>query len=162
MVGEKGINHEPERQTPVGDFCTGGRNIAAAQSQASQAKIDRALTSKQREELGKTEYEATCALCHGPTGKDDGIYVDQLKQGTVVANLTQLSKKNGGTFPFERVYQIIDGREYVKAHGPRQMPIWGLEYKIRSSRVLSTLNSEEFVRVRILSLIDYIRRFQER
>lgn len=139
-----------------------GLYATAAQSQASQAKIDRALTSKQREELGKTEYEATCALCHGPTGKGDGIYIDQLKQGTVVANLTELSKKNGGTFPFERVYQIIDGRAYVKAHGPRQMPIWGLEYKIRSSRVLSTLNSEEFVRARILALIDYIRRLQER
>jgi len=40
-------------------------------------------------------------------------------------DLTQLSKKHQGQFPFWQVYRVIDGREEVKGHGTRDMPIWG-------------------------------------
>ena len=134
--------------------------VGAQQPQPIKQRVDRALTATQRANLGKEEYEATCAVCHGLTGKGDGIYVKQLKEGAAVPNLTELSKNNASVFPSTRLYEIIDGRQYVKAHGPREMPIWGTEYKVRSSHVISTLNSEKFVRARILALIDYIHSLQ--
>ena len=38
---------------------------------------------------------------------------------------TTLSRQNGGVFPFDRVYSVIDGRQAVKGHGSRDMPVWG-------------------------------------
>lgn len=77
-------------------------------------------------DLGKREYESKCAVCHGLTGKADVSYAEVLK--TAIPNLTVLTKKNGGVFPSQRVYEVIDGREQVKAHGTREMPIWGNDY----------------------------------
>jgi hypothetical protein len=39
-----------------------------------------------------------------------------------------LSKNNNGVFPLNAVYEVIDGRKSIKAHGTREMPIWGLRY----------------------------------
>ena len=41
------------------------------------------------------------------------------------ANLTQINKRNNGTFPFWTVYRVIDGREDMKGHGDRDMPFGG-------------------------------------
>ena len=48
---------------------------------------------------------------------------DELKSR--VADLTVLAETSNGVFPFDRVYQIIDGRQEVKVHGPRDMPVSG-------------------------------------
>lgn len=48
-------------------------------------------------------------------------------------DLTALAKNNNGVFPFDRVYQIIDGRREVLAHGPRDMPVWGRNFNMQSS-----------------------------
>ena len=92
---------------------------------------------------GKYEYEAHCAVCHGLSGKGDGIFAGQFKSGTVVSNLTELSKKNNGVFPFKGVYESIDSGK-VSGHGTREMPIWG----------------ERYVHSRILALTEYINRLQ--
>lgn len=63
---------------------------------------------------------------HGSAAKGDGPMADQL--GTAPAGLTQLAKKNGGIFPINAVYEKIDGRQEVKAHGSREMPVWGYRY----------------------------------
>jgi hypothetical protein len=77
-------------------------------------------------------------------------------------DLSQLSKRNGGVFPFERVYKVIDGREEVKGHGPRDMPIWGRDYQLKAGRdyVDVGYDPEAYVRGRILALIDYLNRLQ--
>ncbi len=42
------------------------------------------------------------------------------------SDLTRISQRNDGEFPYEKVYQAIDGREEaILAHGTREMPIWG-------------------------------------
>ena len=43
-------------------------------------------------------------------------------------DLTRFSERNGGVFPSQRVYRIIDGRD-VAAHGDRTMPVWGDAFK---------------------------------
>ena len=41
------------------------------------------------------------------------------------ANLTEIAKRNGGEFPSEMVFKVIDGRQPVKGHGGPDMPVWG-------------------------------------
>jgi mono/diheme cytochrome c family protein len=109
--------------------------------------------------VGKLEYQSNCASCHGNDGKG-GAYVDFLK--VTPPDLSQLSKKNGGVFPLERVYNVIDGRQEVKAHGPRDMPIWGRDYQIKAGEYYVDIgyDPEAYVRGRILALIDYLNRLQ--
>jgi mono/diheme cytochrome c family protein len=110
-------------------------------------------------DLGKHEYDSNCVACHGNNLKG-GAYVDFLK--VTPPDLTLLSKKNGGVFPLERVYGVIDGRYEVKGHGSREMPIWGKAYQIKAGEFYADnyYDPEVFIRGRILALIDYINRMQ--
>jgi hypothetical protein len=73
------------------------------------------------------------------------------------ADLTQIAKKNNGEFPFWKVYGIIDGREQIKAHGERDMPIWGAEFRVDAS---STPTAESMVRGRVLELVYFLQSIQ--
>jgi len=72
---------------------------------------------------GQAEYQANCAVCHGLEARGDGPMADVLDPKP--PNLTLLSRANGGFFPYGEVFDTIDGQDQVKAHGPRDMPIWG-------------------------------------
>ena len=118
--------------------------------------------SADKEDIGKREYDNNCIACHGADGKG-GAYVDFLK--TTPPDLTQLTKTNGGVFPLERVYGAIDGRQQVKSHGTREMPIWGRDYQIRAGEHYYgdvIYDSDAFIRGRILALVDYLNRLQAR
>ena len=109
---------------------------------------------------GRREYEASCALCHGAAGKGDGSFGELLQ--VTIPDLTTLAKRNGGVFPTDRVYAVIDCREEVKAHGIREMPIWGKHFAVRSIPEYDDYRNvpEAFVHSRILALIDFLNRRQ--
>lgn len=112
-------------------------------------------------DLGKEEYESNCVVCHGPKGKGDGPYSAYLIK--TPSDLTLISKKNKGSFPFMWVYRIIDGRLMVGAHGTREMPIWGNEYIDKAAPEYDDSDNadpENFVRARVRALTDYIYRLQ--
>jgi mono/diheme cytochrome c family protein len=136
----------------LGVAMIGGVGIVAYSAEKSTAvKFD----------FGKREYESNCAVCHGRSGKGDGPYTAVLV--TKIADLTTLSKRNNGVFPFARVAEIIDGRETVKAHGPRDMPIWGRDYYLREAQEAYMdvpYEPEAYVRTRILALTEYVHRLQ--
>ncbi len=77
-------------------------------------------------DIGKQEFELNCTICHGLQGRGDGPYAKMLT--TQVPDLATVSQRNGGTFPFQRIYDIIDGTAMISAHGTKQMPIWGQAY----------------------------------
>lgn len=112
-------------------------------------------------DLGKQEYNASCAVCHGNAGKGNGPYVELLQKKP--ADLSTLTKRNGGTFPVARIYETIEGAN-VPSHGSREMPIWGRAYRISAAEYYIDVdyNPEVFVRARILALIEYLSRLQER
>jgi mono/diheme cytochrome c family protein len=120
------------------------------------------------QDAGKAEYFWGCAACHGADGKGKGPMGVELK--TVPVDLTTLAKRNNGVFPLNAVYEIIDGRKAVKAHGTRDMPIWGYRYTPRSSAAAKptepyvdlSYDPESDVRNRILAVVDYLNRIQEK
>lgn len=77
-------------------------------------------------ELGAREYTAHCAECHGAIGRGDGPAARGSK--LPVPDLTDLATRAGGSFPAERVRRVIDGRDELKGHAGRTMPVWGLRY----------------------------------
>jgi hypothetical protein len=80
--------------------------------------------------------------------------------------LTKLSQANKGVFPFSRIYDVIDGRLDIDAHGGREMPVWGQLYqpwsgpKAGPAPYVSNELGEAIVRDRILTLIAYIETLQ--
>lgn len=115
-------------------------------------------------DAGTLEYLSSCATCHGIDGKGKGPLSPQLKVSP--ADLTVLAKRNNGVFPVNSVYEVIDGRQAVLAHGPRDMPIWGNRYRIipieQSLRRYSSIDPEYVIRSRLLAIIDYLNRIQEK
>jgi hypothetical protein len=74
-------------------------------------------------ELGKSEFTALCAPCHGEGGKGDGPAAAGLAHKP--ADLTQISKHHGGGFPDALIFATIEGLDMPSSHGSREMPVWG-------------------------------------
>ncbi len=106
---------------------------------------------------GDLEYQNHCAICHGVDGKGRGIMNKFLT--IQPADLTQVSKKNADRFPFWQVYRVIDGREEIRGHGTREMPIWGARFQAEAKG--SDPGSRAQVAGRILSLVFYLQHIQE-
>jgi hypothetical protein len=107
------------------------------------------------------EFLNSCASCHGEDGKGAG-FLTKVFRGVDPGDLTQLATQNGGVFPLERVFAVIDGRQEVAAHGPRKMPVWGERYMnaAMSERGPDEIN-ELRVRNRIYALAHYLQSIQE-
>jgi Cytochrome C oxidase, cbb3-type, subunit III len=122
-------------------------------------------------DVGKAEFRSSCASCHGTDGKGKGPVSEQLK--IAPPDLTTLAKNNNGVFPTNDVYETMDGRKTISAHGTREMPIWGerLNPIMNLPHIVDPYYdrldpSREFrevvVRTRILAIIDYLNRIQQR
>ena len=112
----------------------------------------------QTPDFGKREYESNCAVCHGKEGKGNGPYAGYLTKAAT--DLTQMAKKNGGVFPLNRAYEVIEGAG--PGHGTRDMPVWGQDYRVKAAEYYIDVpyNAEAYVRTRILALAEYLSRLQ--
>ena len=72
---------------------------------------------------GVDMFQAYCVACRNKDGKGNGPAAPALKKAP--ADLTQLSKKNGGKFPELKVLNVIKGDVAVPSHGSKDMPVWG-------------------------------------
>ena len=108
---------------------------------------------------GKQEFIDSCSLCHGENGKGDGVFSEILIIPS--ADLTQLRKKNNGYFPYKDIYVIIDGREIVKQHGPRYMPIWGDRFNTALWADVNEEYADTLVKGKIFELLLYLETIQE-
>ena len=108
---------------------------------------------------GAKEFQQRCALCHGDNGKGNGPYAFALVFKP--SDLTTLLADNDGVFPFLETYLIIDGRELVKSHGPRLMPIWGNRFNTEAWSEVDPEYGDTLVRGRIFELILYLYSIQE-
>jgi mono/diheme cytochrome c family protein len=77
---------------------------------------------------GRDSFDRYCAACHGTTARGDGPVGPQLK--TRPPDLTQLARRNGGTFPASRVSAYVSGTgRALPTHGPAEMPVWGPTFR---------------------------------
>jgi mono/diheme cytochrome c family protein len=122
-------------------------------------------------DIGKSEFQSSCASCHGKDAKGKGPVSDQLK--TPPPDLTVLAKNNNGIFPMNAIYETMYGSKTIPAHGTREMPIWGERFNpivglphnvdpFYWNMAGPERNPEVVVRTRILAVIDYLSRVQQK
>ena len=124
---------------------------------AQPGSAEQASSSSPPEGYGS--YLDACSICHGAFGRGDGSMANMLEKAP--ADLTQLSKNNGGVFPWRFVYETIDGRLLTDAHGQRDMPIWG-EVWTRAVPAEQARQSDVYVKGRILELMLYLDAIQQK
>jgi len=125
------------------------------------ALIAPGLALAEQETAGKLEFQMNCAGCHGMDGRGNGPFLDFLKQAP--ADLTMISKTNGGSFPFQKVYRWIEDPNSTRAHGTQEMPIWGARYSNETIRKYGHYDTEHpgSAQARILSLVYYLGTVQQ-
>jgi len=74
---------------------------------------------------GAELYHRFCESCHGKSGTGDGPVSRSLAAS--IPDLTRIAARHGGKYPDNWVYRVIDGRDAQLSHGPRDMPVWGVE-----------------------------------
>jgi mono/diheme cytochrome c family protein len=122
-------------------------------------------------DVGKAEFQSSCASCHGTDGKGKGPVSEQLK--VPPPDLTMLAKNNNGVFPTNAAYEIIYGLKTIPAHGTREMPIWGYRFYPMTNLPHDVdlsywkmfgpdQSSDVVVRRRILAVVDYLSRIQQK
>jgi mono/diheme cytochrome c family protein len=138
---------------------------------------------------GKTQYLSGCAGCHGSDAKGSGPRSSSFKAKP--PDLATLAKRNKGVFPVSFVYRAIDGRGVDTGHDVGDMPVWGCRhlppptissppsspfpftkrkrFRFNSPRLNDyqehlnlACDSEDVIANRILSVVEYLRRIQER
>jgi mono/diheme cytochrome c family protein len=100
---------------------------------------------------GPTLYKQYCAVCHGTNGKGGGPAASALKASP--GDLTVIARKNGGHFPEERFFAILQGESAVAAHGSQDMPMWGPVFRNMST-------STAIAQTRMHALLDYVEKMQ--
>ena len=122
-------------------------------------------------DIGRSEFQSSCASCHGTDAKGKGPVSDQLK--IPPPDLTMLAKNNNGVFPTNAVYETVNGLKTIPAHGTREMPIWGYRFYPMTNLPHDVdlsywkmfgpdQSSDVVVRTRILAVVDYLSRIQQK
>lgn len=102
---------------------------------------------------GKVIFDKYCVSCHGAHG--DGIGASNLE--TKPADLTTIvSRRRLKKFPVAEIARYIDGRQFAKSHGEREMPIWG---KVFSEQENMTLKE---IKGKLGDLIGYLASIQDK
>jgi mono/diheme cytochrome c family protein len=97
-------------------------------------------------------YKHYCASCHGTDAKGHGPTAAALKARP--ADLTGLSRENGGKYPSLLVKAAIRGDSSVLAHGSKEMPVWGSLFWHVS------VGDQQEVSLRINNLTRYVQSLQ--
>lgn len=71
---------------------------------------------------GKAMYQEYCAACHGKNADGQGPAAPAFK--VEPPDLTGLASRNGGKFPYDHFYAVLQFGTATPAHGSKEMPIW--------------------------------------
>jgi len=102
---------------------------------------------------GSDLYTFYCASCHGQDGSGDGPAASALKAHP--ADLTALARRNGGTFPADRIRAVVTHGDQPgpTVHGSRDMPVWGPIFRALDPDDTRT-------RVRVDAIIEHVASLQ--
>jgi mono/diheme cytochrome c family protein len=110
-------------------------------------------TSAISQPTGKHDFEQLCAPCHGTDGTGKGRDLTEANP----PDLTGICLRNGGEFPFDKVYRIVDGRAMMDSHKRFAMPFWGTYLQEHG-----TPESEAAVKQRITEIVRYVESLQKK
>jgi mono/diheme cytochrome c family protein len=139
------------------------RMVAATARVAAAALMLMVLGANTRPaaaQSGKQDYEKYCADCHGSGGKGDGPTVQAIPMKPPPPALTQLTRRNGGKFPFDDVVNTIDGRKNIPSHERLEMPFLGTTLQEPGQEF--TPESDAAVKKRIDAMARYVERLQQK
>ena len=134
-----------------------------------------AIADEKVSETAKSDFINYCASCHGVDGKGNGPLAPTLK--IAPSDLTVISKNNKGNFPYTLIRKTIESRELglARAHGPREMPVWGPVFAQEPEGPVPAGSSggggfygvagvqcmHLAARARVMNIVDYIESIQE-
>lgn len=125
----------------------------AEQGKAIPDEIKRAPAAATPANDGKVMFSTYCAVCHGLSGRGDGPAAPALKKNP--ADLTVLTRENGGKFPDARFRDVVASNALVLEHGSSDMPMWGPIFRqMPGGNATATL--------RVKNLLDYVISLQAR
>jgi mono/diheme cytochrome c family protein len=105
---------------------------------------------------GRQYYLHYCASCHGEKANGDGPMARALKASP--PDLRYLGERYGMPLPTGSIARFIDGRQYVAAHGPRDMPVWGRRfYDIWTAKQAGQAD----LQLQIREIVQYLNAIQE-
>lgn len=121
-------------------------SLAAAAVIAGAAPAQDAAT-------GAAIYLQHCATCHGLDADGDGPMAPALILQP--PDLTALSSRNGGRFPYARVIARIDGRDPLVAHGS-PMPVYGQFFEGAAATVKDEVGRPVLTSVPVADLLAWL------
>lgn len=126
----------------------------AGQAKTTKKKVETTAIKTQANPTSGVElFKSYCASCHGMQAKGDGPVAESLRMRP--SNLTELSKRNQGTFPVYRVEQLLGGTDDLAPHGSKTMPVWGPVFR-------SINNDEGLGALRVRNLVSYLESIQRK
>lgn len=130
----------------------GGMALAASQKKIDPPYHDLNLAAPAGTVSGSELYKQLCAGCHGADAK--GVGPTSPYCSVPPTDLTLLTKKNRGTFPEQKVTQILRYGTEKTHQSTTYMPVW--------KPLLSTIHGEsaELTEKRITSLAEYLKSIQ--
>jgi mono/diheme cytochrome c family protein len=105
---------------------------------------------------GKQMYGSYCASCHGVDGRGNGPVAVMLRKQP--ADLSALSRNNGGRFPSEHVATVLEFGAENMAHGTIEMPVWGPVL----GKMDVSVPEQSMRQLRVNNLTRYIESIQEK
>lgn len=102
---------------------------------------------------GEQMYKQYCATCHGAEGKGGGPMAALLLKAP--PDLTTLSRRHLGKFPYDYVKSVLEFGPGVTSHGSLDMPTWGPIFRYYDKQ------NERVVQQRIKNLCDYLASLQK-
>jgi mono/diheme cytochrome c family protein len=101
---------------------------------------------------GEQMYKQYCAACHGTDAKGNGPLAPLLK--TPPPDLTTLTRRHAGKFPYDYVSNVLEFGPGPSAHGSSDMPTWGPIFRYYDKQ------NERIVQQRIKNLCNYLASLQ--
>ena len=114
-----------------------------------KGRAQKAPAAPEAQPSGAQLFKQLCAACHGNDLKGNGPAPYPFRD--TPPDLTTLAERHDGKFPDAYVEDVLRHGIQLPAHGPAEMPIWGIDFKASGGL------SDEQVTSRITALMEYIK-----
>jgi mono/diheme cytochrome c family protein len=104
---------------------------------------------------GEDLYRQYCSSCHGIHADGKGPLAPLFVEPP--PDLTRIAARRDGVFPTAEIARIVDGRDPMVAHGPRDMPVWGRRF---GEDLPPAPGLEALRRGTVLQIVEYLKTVQ--